>query len=342
MIETIYIENELMATPQAQRILAQFPTADKIACDRYTEVFNPKKQNFRLQKQKPALIIAQKFDRHVLRAPDDYGIGGIHNYYFSYMLNCIYDCRYCFLQGMYQSAHYVLFINYSDFFHSMDSILTNHKNENVWFFSGYDCDSLALDPISGFTSHLIDFLKYRKNAYVELRTKSTQIRSLLKAPPMTNLIVAFSMSPTKTADKFEHKTPSIEKRLNAMRKLADKGWPIGLRFDPLIFDSSFEERYRTLFAEVFSVLSPEDIHSVTIGPFRMPKPFFQKLVALYPEEPLLASPFQLRSGSITYAQTQEEQMMQFCQHELRNYIATNKIFSCWTGGEHAKAENVCT
>ena len=286
-------------------------------------------------------MLAKKFGQHVLRAPDGYGIGGTYNYYFSHMLNCIYDCRYCFLQGMYQSAHYVLFINYDDFFRSMDSILAKHHNENVWFFSGYDCDSLALDPISGFTSHLIDFLKSRKNAYVELRTKSTQIRPLLKTSPITNMIVAFSMSPARTAAQFEHKTPSIKKRLNAMRQLADRGWRVGLRFDPLIFDSSFEERYRTLFHEVFAVLSSDEIHSVTIGPFRMPQPFFQKLLALYPEEQLLASPFELRSGSITYSEKQEEQMMQFCRHELLNYVSPDQIFSCRTETGTAEPGKAC-
>lgn len=34
-----------------------------------------------------------------------YGLGGDKNFYFSHMLNCIYDCRYCFLQGMFRSAH---------------------------------------------------------------------------------------------------------------------------------------------------------------------------------------------------------------------------------------------
>ena len=118
---------------RVKKITRRFPEAVRVPCDRYQEVFNPKAQNFRLQKQNPALILAKKIGTTILPAPEGYGIGGEHNYYFSHMLNCIYDCRYCFLQGMYQSAHYVLFINYSDFFHSMDSILTNHKNENVWF-----------------------------------------------------------------------------------------------------------------------------------------------------------------------------------------------------------------
>ena len=30
------------------------------------------------------------------------------------MYNCIYDCRYCFLQGMYSSANFVLFVNFEE------------------------------------------------------------------------------------------------------------------------------------------------------------------------------------------------------------------------------------
>ena len=96
-------------------MLARYADAEIILCDRYGEIFNPKSQNFRLQKQNPALILAQKHKGHVLPAPEGYGLGSEKNYYFSHMLNCVYDCRYCFLQGMYQSAHYVVFVNFEDF-----------------------------------------------------------------------------------------------------------------------------------------------------------------------------------------------------------------------------------
>ncbi|SVD49612.1 uncharacterized protein METZ01_LOCUS402466, partial [marine metagenome] len=67
-----------------------------------------------------------------MATPEGYGIGGKNNYYFSHMLNCIYDCRYCFLQGMYRSAHYVLFVNYDEFFGAMDAKLMAHDGEDVW------------------------------------------------------------------------------------------------------------------------------------------------------------------------------------------------------------------
>lgn len=95
MIETIYIEKDIADHPRTRQVCGQLPHARKIPCERYTEVFNRKAQNFRLQKQSPALILARKFDHFVLEAPRGFGVGGQHNYYFSHMLNCIYDYRYC-------------------------------------------------------------------------------------------------------------------------------------------------------------------------------------------------------------------------------------------------------
>jgi len=146
MVTTIYVESEIEFHPRTEEIVGRFPKAEKILCDRYTEVFNPKSQNFRLQKTNPALILAKKHKGYVLPTPPDYGVGGDENYYFSHMLNCVYDCRYCFLQGMYSSANYVVFVNYEDF---TNQILSQSESSDVnkWFFSGYDCDSLAFEPI---------------------------------------------------------------------------------------------------------------------------------------------------------------------------------------------------
>ena len=115
MIDTLYIEQAIATHYRVREIGSRFPNANHVMCERYGAVFNRKSQNFRLQKKNPSLILAHKFDNHVLATPEGYGIGGRNNYYFSHMLNCIYDCRYCFLQGMYRSAHYVLFVNYDDF-----------------------------------------------------------------------------------------------------------------------------------------------------------------------------------------------------------------------------------
>ncbi len=244
MINTIYIEENIRQHTRTLNICNRFPQARQIICERYGEVFNPKAQNFRLQKQNPALILAAKYKSFTLPAPAAYNIGAKKNYYFSHMLNCLYDCRYCFLQGMYQSANYVLFVNFEDYQQDIQKICNASPDEDIHFFSGYDCDSLALEPITSFAEHFLPFFSEIPNAWLELRTKSTQIRTLLNRTADPRCIVAFSLSPDEIARKVEDKAPSLIRRLDAMCKLQEQGWQLGLRFDPLIYQTGYKEQYK--------------------------------------------------------------------------------------------------
>ncbi len=328
MLKNIYIENEILGHDRTNRICQQFPDASQISCTRYGEVFNLKAQNFRLQKQQPALILAKKHQGFVLPAPVGYGIGSQHNYYFSHMLNCLYDCRYCFLQGMYQSANYVVFINYEDFMQEIRRISKQHNEEPVHFFSGYDGDSLAFEPVTGFADYFLSQFDSLPNAWLELRTKSTQIRSLLKRDVIPRCIVAFSLSPELIAQKQEHKAPALARRLHAIEKLQAQGWKIGLRFDPLLYEHGYQEQYEQLFQQVFDIVDPAQLHSVSLGVFRLPEKYFKKLNRLYPEDRLFAAPVQTTQGLTAYRQDIEQDMMQYCSEKILTYIPADTFFPC--------------
>jgi DNA repair photolyase len=328
MISTIYIEKDIADHPRTKTILERFPDATNISCDRYAEIFNRKAQNFRLQKQQAALILARKHKGLVLETPEQYNIGAEHNYYFSHILNCLYDCRYCFLQGMFQSAHYVLFVNYEDFIDDMQSLLNKHNKQPVHFFSGYDCDSLALDPVTNFTNEFLPFFENNPEALLELRTKSTQTRNLLKRAPVQNCVIAFSFTPDKIATALEHKTPAINKRLRAIIDLQKAGWQVGLRFDPLIYTKDYTHEYTDLFNDIFSKISPELIHSVSLGSFRLPKTYFRKLEKLYPDEKLFASPLIEENNNIGYPVEIRNNMLEFCKEIITQHISSEKFFPC--------------
>jgi spore photoproduct lyase len=328
VFSTLYIETAILTHPRVVAIRQRFPAAQVVECERYGEVFNPKAQNFRLQKQRPALILAKKHQRFALPAPQGYNIGTPHNYYFSHLLNCLYDCRYCFLQGMYQSANYVLFINYEDYQQHITEICTIHADETVHFFSGYDCDSLALEPITEFAAHFLPFFAALPNAWLELRTKSTQIRSLLNYQAFPRCIVAFSLSPDAIAHKVEAKAPTLARRLQALVKLQQQGWLIGLRFDPLIYQSDYQQQYQQLFAQVFAQIDLSRLHSVSLGVFRLPQAYFKKIHKLYPEEKLFASPLTQQHGMVSYATEIEAEMMAYCRDLLLSYIPESVFFPC--------------
>ena len=332
MVSRVYIESEIREHPRAQKLLQRLKNLPVIEIEHYGEVFNPRAQNFRLQKKNPAIIIARKNKGQVLAAPDGYGLGGAHNYYFSHMLNCIYDCRYCFLQGMYQSAHQLLFINYEDFGEQMQRVAASHQGEPVWFYSGYDCDSLANEPMTRFTDYFIPLVASIDNAWMELRTKSTQVRTMLKMPPCERVITAFSFSDQVSHSKLEHGVPSIARRVDAMRRLIDAGWAIGLRFDPVVYHRDYQQAFVSLLEQIFATIDPGSLHSVSLGSFRLTRDHFRRVSRLYPEEPLFAQKMDLNNGIISYPLEREREMIEFCETQLMQHIPRQSYHPCeWHG-----------
>ena len=328
MIETIYFEENVAEHPRTISFFKRFPRADRIPCKHYKEIFNPSGQNFRLQKKKPALILAKNTGKLIHSVPATYGIGGENNYYFSHMLNCLYDCRYCFLQGMYPSAHYLLFINYEDFFEEIKKVSTEKTNQPSWFFSGYDCDSLALENLTGFANSALSFFKNQNQTYLELRTKSVATQILEKTEPLTNVVTAFSFTPQEISDILEKDVPTVSARIRSMKKLAERGWKLGIRLDPIIDCHNFKNRYQSLISEIFSNIQEDSIHSVSLGPFRLPDPFFKRMEKLYPDEPLFASNLEKRGRSVSYPKDIENQRIQTCNELLLEYLPNQKLFHC--------------
>jgi len=328
MIETIYIETALQKHPRALQVMQRYSTARVIPCEHYAEVFNPSAQNFRLQKLKPALIIAEKHNQFVLPAPEAYGIGMQQNYYFSHMLNCLYDCRYCFLQGMFASANYVWFVNYESFQQAIEATVAQHPEQTIGFYSGYDCDSLALESITEFAGYFLDVFRQLPNAWLELRSKSPYTKVLTQQQAFQNCIVAYSFTPDPINQAIEYKVAPNKARIKAMKTVQQHGWPIGLRFDPIIYCDDYQAVYTQLFEQIFSSIDVTRIHSVSLGPFRLPDRYLRKLKKLYPQEKLLALDFPVHQGMASYPKQLEQEMMAYVTRELIRYIPEDKLFPC--------------
>lgn len=333
MVDTIYIEQAVAEHSRTQQIVARYPKARQIFVEKYGEVFNPNNQNFRLQKNNPSLILAAKSQARIQATPAQYETGGGAHYYFSHMLNCVYDCRYCFLQGMYRSANYLVFVNYEDFIQDLIGLANQHKDNDkpTWFFSGYDCDSLAYEPVTRFAEQFVPAFSDVPNAVLELRTKSTQIRSLLNRPAQDNVVIAYSLSPQEVAQSVELGAPSLDKRVKALKELQRHGWRIGVRFDPVIWHQDYQTHYRTMLESVFGVLQADKIDSVTIGGFRLPKGFFKIMSKLHPEHWLfsggLAECSGAQKGMVAYQEDIEQEALSFVESQTAKYIDKEKIYT---------------
>ena len=284
MAKLIYIEKQVRNHPRAQNILKKLKCSNVVEINHFGEIFNRNSQNFRIQKENVNYIIAAKTNNMVIPVPSP--TSAVKGYYFSHMYNCFYDCTYCFLQGLFNSAYHVYFVNYEDFGKEILNI-TKKTETNLWFFSGYDCDSLASEKVTEFTSYFVPLFSNLKNCLLEIRTKSGQAKRLLKYDAHPNIICAFSLNPQSVIDSYEKGTSSLLNRLNSMILLAKKGWNIGLRFDPIMLNCASKKQYIDLFEQALGSIPKKNIHSVSIGGFRLSENHHKKMKHIDPNNKLL-------------------------------------------------------
>ena len=323
MKKVIYKEKSIKNLARVKAIIRRFRDPSIIYINRYTEVFNKKNQNFSLQKKNPAVILAKKQGNFLLKTPESYTIGRKNNYYFSYMYNCIFDCRYCFLQGLYNSSNFVIFINYEDYFNEIGLLDSSHIANDTTIFSGYDCDSLAYDSISNFSESVLKSFNKFKKIELEIRTKSTYVKPFMRKS-MQNIILAFSFTPERFSSKYELGVASNKKRVKVLQNLINKGWKVGIRFDPFVIYEGWEKDYLNLFELIFSKIPTEQMHSVTYGNIRFPKNIFSKIKKYYAEEKLFFKFSKYKSN--IYDEDNGELINNFCSRYLINYVDKNKIY----------------
>lgn len=320
----IYIEKEIIKHPAAQRILACFPNAVLVEINHYKDVFCRSRQNYRLQKQAPSLILAGKQQNPVYEGPpvcQDFG--SRHFYYTSSVMNCIYDCEYCYLQGMYPSADMVVFVELEYIFEQAERLLNRHP---VYLCVSYDTDLLALEHILGHTARWFDFSSKHPDLTIEVRTKSANINVLDELRPLENVILAWTLSPERLAEAYEHHAPSFEQRLRCIGKAVDKGFNVRLCFDPMLYCRDWKEQYKGMINKVFENIQADRIKDISIGVFRIPQDYMKKMRKQAQASAVTQFPFENDNGVYHYGSQLTKEMIAFACDLIEKEVPRDKIY----------------
>ncbi len=321
----IYVEKEAVNSTQAQEIIKHFSKAKIILIDHYKDVFNRSGQNFYEQKKARNLILANKKGKLVYPgAPVCQSFGNHHFYYTSSVMNCIYDCEYCYLQGMYPSANLVVFLNLEDIFHEVRELLGQHP---VYLCVSYDTDLLALESILFYGKRWVEFAKENENLTIEIRTKCASILAWEQVVPSTQVIYAFTLSPDEVSNAYEKKTPSLKQRLACIKTLMERGYQVRLCFDPMLYIADYKKVYGAFFHQVKKEISLEKVYDVSIGVFRVSEDYLKKMRKQNPKSAVLQFPYENENGVYQYQRKLTKEMLTFAMEELKESLPEEKIFS---------------
>ena len=205
-----------------------------------------------------------------------------------------------------------------------------HARQPVWFYSGYDCDSLANEPMTRFTDYFIPLLATIDNAWMELRTKSTQVRGLLKTGTRGarghRLQFQRCLQPRSGWSTAYRRSPGASTPCAASWKPAGRS---GTAFRPGRLSPRLPGRLQGIARADFQRhRRQQPIHSVSLGSFRLTRDHFRNVSRLYPEEPLFAQPMAPGSGYRQLSAEREREMIEFCETALLQHIPTQSYHPC--------------
>ena len=182
--------------------------------------------------------------------------------------NCPMDCSYCILQAYFNKPSLRVFVNLEKELEKIGSVIDSQTEKIFRIGTGEFADSLALDQITGWSGLLTEFFSRKRNAVLELKTKTDNIYGLLASPYRDRIIVSWSLNSADVSAKEEHGAASIKKRLEAAKICQEDGYIISFHFDPMIYYGKWREGYLRTIELLDKYVDPERVIWLSMGCLR--------------------------------------------------------------------------
>ncbi|MCA9731155.1 MAG: hypothetical protein H6696_07060 [Deferribacteres bacterium] len=259
--------------------------------------------------------------------------------------NCIFGCSYCTIQTFYTDR-----IIFDEELREKLQNIPIEPNRKYHFGTGQSSDSLAWGNRFDNLKILCDWAEQNPNILLEFKTKSDNVQFFIENEIPPNILCTWSLNPQIIIDNEEHFTASLENRINAARRVADKGIKVGFHFHPMIYYAGWEEAYPEIAQEITERFAPEEVLFISFGSVTFIKPVIKKIRNLglpgkILQMPLIPDPH----GKYTYsddlkvkmfsrhyeafAQWQEKVFFYLCmekaeiwQRTFGRYYPTNELF----------------
>jgi len=325
----LYYETETRNYPLTETIFKRLSHTTAIEVPHYKMVFNRPNQHPDQQRKSRNLILARKHDTFL--HPASYFIqnfGCEYIFYVPLVFNCVYDCSYCYLQGMYPSANIVVFVNSDDYFHAIDQELSNPRytpQTPLYLCISYDTDLLAMEKQLGLVEAWVHYAQKKPHLLIESRTKSVNFRALSHLSPPPNVILSWTLLPQALIDETEHGTPSLEARLRAIKEAQEAGWNVRISIEPVIWREDYEAFYGAFLKTLFEHIDGALVRDLNVDLFRINGNFLKRL-RTHRREPVLFFPYAKYGSIVSYDEARAKRLLSFFKQALTHYLPESKCY----------------
>lgn len=183
-------------------------------------------------------------------------------------MNCPMDCVYCILQAYLNNPYLSFFVNIEDLLDELTQAFAHNPNHFRRIGTGEFTDSLALDRLTGLSRVMVEFMRDKNSAVLELKTKTAVVENLEGLDHGGRTIVAWSLNSPVIMAKEEFRTASLDQRLAAAARCASWGYKLAFHFDPIIYHPGWQDGYAATIDRLFAAVPKENIAWISMGCLR--------------------------------------------------------------------------
>ncbi|MDB2562387.1 hypothetical protein N9X61_02155 [Sulfurimonas sp.] len=187
--------------------------------------------------------------------------------------SCGFDCSYCSIQSFYNQNT----ITFDSSFAQKLLNLNLDQNKTYHIGTGQSSDSLMWGNREGILDALFKFALDNPNVILEFKTKSDNVKYFLENDVPKNILCTYSLNTQTIIDNEEHLTASLNKRVAAARRLADKGVKVGFHFHPIVEYENYLQEYKEVYDKLISEFDVGEVALVSFGTLTFIKPVIKQL-----------------------------------------------------------------
>jgi len=249
--QKIYYEQEIQNYELGKELLEKYKDVPKTIIDNHNNIEEMrKKENSEFPKMKRNLIIGtRKTHKYV----PNYKVSNFLVPYTS--SGCTAMCMYCYLVCNYNKCAYLrLFVNREQMLNKIIKTANNAEEDYV-FEIGSNSDLILENTITNNLVWTIENFKNSKKGKLTFPTKFDMVDPILNIEHQGKVIIRMSINPEEIINKFEFGTSILKQRIEAINKLVEANYKVGILVAPIILTDNWKTLYEGLFKQITELLT---------------------------------------------------------------------------------------
>ena len=328
--KTIYFEKDILNYQLGKELFEKYKDVPKIEIDNHNNIEEMRtKQNKEFANMKRNLIIGTRKTHKFVENHK------VSDYLVPYTSSgCTASCLYCYLVCNYNKCAYLrLFVNREQMLEKIFKVAKKdfeEKGKKSVFEIGSNSDLVLENTITNNLVWTIENFKNNENGKLTFPTKFDVVDPILPLDHKGKVIIRVSVNPEEIINRVEFGTSRLNGRIEAINKLKEAGYEIGILIAPVIFVDNWENIYLELIQTLSEKLTDKVKKSVFFEIIFMTYSYvhtkineeaFPNAINLYEKDKMTGR----GRGKYWYKENIREEGKKFFLENMKKYFPNNEI-----------------